>query len=435
LQTVLSQWEAQLSQLSYPPGPIEWRRTLLNIQKDPLQFLIQLQKDYGNFVHYRHGPTAHVYFVNTPELIREALVTQNNRMQRTNTVQRSLGKFLGNGLLVSSGDYHHQQRQLMQPLFASARVAQFDQLMVTSARKTTSCWHDGETRDLVPDMQNLTMNILYQTIFSTEAGNLGPSIRSAIETLQRYSGEMIQRTPQISEDECNLAIQKFNDAFDELVTHSHADSWLFLLLNSEMPHAQARDEVITLVVAGQETSAHGLAWLWYLLAQNPEIQKRIHEEVKHVLEGDHLTAARLEQMPLVLNTVRESLRLYPPAWLIGRSPTELVTLDGYAIYPEDTIIVSPYVLHHTAEYFPEPERFNPARFTDEPLRYTYLPFGAGPHICLGQPFAVLELALILATVITDWQFDLADDNHVEWKPLVTLQPAQGVHLVLHKRQN
>ena len=424
-----------MSQSSYPPGPTEWRRTLLEIQKDPLQFLIQLQKDYGNFVHYRHGPTAHVYFVNTPELIREVLVTQSYRMQRTNTVQRSLGRFLGNGLLVSSGDYHHQQRQLMQPLFASASVAQFDHLMVASARQLVSHWHDGETRDLVPDMQELTMDILYQTIFSTEAGNLGPSVRSAIAILQRYSGEMIQRTPQMSEDECNLAIQKFNDAFDELVMHSHTNNWLSLLLNSEMSRAQARDEVITLIVAGQETSANGLAWMWYLLAQNPEIQERIYAEVKHILDGVHPTAVHLEQMPLVLNTVRESLRIYPPAWLIGRSPTESVALDGYSIYPEDTIIVSPYVLHHTAEYHPEPDRFNPDRFTDEPLRYTYLPFGAGPHVCLGQPFAVLELALILAAVIVDWRFDLADDRHVEWKPLVTLQSAQGVHLVLHRRKD
>jgi len=166
---------------------------------------------------------------------------------------------------------------------------------------------------------------------------------------------------------------------------------------------------------------------------HPEIQERLYQEVKSVLKNAQLTADSLANMPFVVNTIREGLRFYPPAWLIGRSPIEPLTLDGYLINPEDTIAISPYVLHHTAEYFPDPERFDPDRFLAEPLRYTYLPFGAGPHICLGQPFASLEMALILATVISHWRLRPASDAPIEWLPLVTLQPAHGVNVILERR--
>lgn len=421
-----------MSERTYPPGPSNWRRVLLDIQKDPLQFLIQLQHDYGNFVHYRHGP-AHVFFVNTPELIREVLVTQNDLMQRTHTVQRSLGKFLGNGLLISSGSHHHSQRQLLQPLFTPISVASYDQLIVKQTEKIVAEWRSGEQRNLMPDMHNLTMNILYQAIFGLEDISLGAEIHAAIGTLQRYAGEMIQRTPQMAEAECDLAVQKFDAAFETLLKQKRKSDLLSLLLNSGMPLANVRDEIVTLMVAGQETSAHGLTWLWYLLALHPEIQERMYQEIKSVLKGAPLTADLLTQMPFVTNTIRESLRFYPPAWLIGRSPTQPVILNGYFVNPEDTIIISPYVLHHTAEYFPDPERFDPDRFLTEPPRYTYLPFGAGPHICLGQPFASLEMALILASVVTQWRLRPATEVQVEWLPLVTLQPAHRMEMIVEKR--
>jgi len=421
-----------LSKRIYPPGPTDWRNVWLDIQKDPLRFLIQLQHDYGNYVHYRHGPV-HIFFINTPDLIREVLVTQNDRMQRIRVAQRSLGRFLGNGLLISSGAHHHQQRQLLQPLFSPASVAEYDQLIVSQTQKIVAEWRNGEPHNVLPDMQNLTMNILYKAIFSIEDNALGADIRSAISIAQRYSGEMLQRTPQMAEAEIEIAIQKLDAAFEVLLKQNHGSNLMSVLMHSGMPIEDVRNEIITLIVAGQETSAHGLAWLWHLLALHPEIQERLYQEVKSVLKNAQLTADSLANMPFVVNTIREGLRFYPPAWLIGRSPIEPLTLDGYLINPEDTIAISPYVLHHTAEYFPDPERFDPDRFLAEPLRYTYLPFGAGPHICLGQPFASLEMALILATVISHWRLRPASDAPIEWLPLVTLQPAHGVNVILERR--
>jgi cytochrome P450 len=317
----------------YPPGPSNWRRVLLDIQKDPLRFLIQLQRDYGNFVHYRHGP-AHVFFVNTPDLIREVLVTQNDFMQRTPIVHRSLGKFLGNGLLISSGMHHQHQRQLLQPLFTPSSVAGYDQLIISQTQKILAEWQNGGQRDLMPDMQKLTMDILYQAIFGVEDIRLGAEVRSAIGTLQSYTGEMLQRTPQIAESEIELAIQKFDAAFDTLLQQERKSNLLSLLLNSGMPIENVRNEIVTLMVAGQETSAHALTWLWYLLALHPDIQARLYLQIASGLKGVPLTADLLTQLPLIINAIRESLRYYPPAWLIGRSPTQTLLLNGYSVNPE-----------------------------------------------------------------------------------------------------
>jgi cytochrome P450 len=312
-------------------------------------------------------------------------------------------------------------------------VATYTDTMSTCAEEVISAWQDDETRDIANDMMTVTANILYRTILGVHAKDMRIGLRTAISTLQRFAGEMVQRTPQMSEVECEAARTEFDLAFAQLLEQERGGDLLSLLLQTGMPVQQIRDEMVTMMAAGQESSAHGLAWMWYLLGQYPQAQEQIYHEVLDVVGTDPLTSAHLEKLPVTVNIVREALRLYPPAWLIGRRPVQPVVIDDYTISPDDTIIVSPFVLHHTEVLFPDAECFKPERFAIEPTKYTYLPFGAGPHVCIGQSFAMLEMLTVLVTVIQDWRIELSPDAVVEWQPLVTLQPKYGIRVVLHKR--
>ncbi len=419
----------------YPPGPTDWRRDLLAIQHNPVAYLQNLQRTYGNFVHYRHGP-AHCYLVNDPDLIRMVLVDQTDKLARADVVGRSLGKFLGNGLLIASGEAHHAQRRTMQPMFTPSYIAGYAQIMGNCADELTAGWGNGESRDVAQEMADLSMNIIYQTLFGSQPGELHDSVRSGIGTLQAYSGEMLKRTPQISEAECQTAVEQLDGAVQTLIDQHRReqlpDDFLSRLMTAPTADGhpfsatQVRDEAVTLMVAGQETTAVALAWTLYLLALHPEIQERVRQEAQ---KSESLA---LSDYPLTENVLKESLRLYPPAWLIGRTPLAPFEINGYLIQPGDTIAVSPYVLHHSSEAFPEPERFWPERFDVEPPRYTYLPFGAGAYVCIGQPFAMQEMLIVIRSILRNWRVEWPETDPVELEPLVTLRPKNGIRLILHK---
>ena len=410
----------------YPPGPADWRKSLLEIQRSPTDFLLNLQRTYGDFVHYRHGP-AHCYLINAPDLIREVLVDNADQMTRPPVTERSIGRFLGHGLLTSSGDYHAAQRKTMQPMFTPSWIAAYAPTMQVCVSELLSTWVEGAVRDLSQDMADLTMNIIYRTVFGTGVPHLQAGVRSAIETLQHYSGEMLRRTPTITEAQVVQAVAQLDAAVDE-ITASHNSSTDSESLTARLLRAngtddrhltarQIRDEAVTLFVAGQETSANALSWLFYLLAQHPNA-------VDALRTGD--------EPDLIEWTILEALRLYPPAWLIGRTPKAPYPMRGYTIQPGDSLVISPYVLHRTAELFAAPDEFLPERFKDAPPRYGFLPFGTGPHVCIGQAFAMQEMTLTLTEVLKHWQIELTSTDPIEPEPLVTLQPKTHIRAIIHQ---
>ncbi len=417
---------------TYPPGPADWRRSLIEIQRSPTEFLLDLQHTYGNFVHYRHGP-AHCYLINDPDLIRQILVDDADQMMRPPATGRSIGKFLGHGLLTTSGKYHHQQRKVIQPIFTPTWVESYAETMRQSVSDLTATWRDGDARDLVTEMADLTMNIIYRTIFGISPDALQNTVRSAIDTLQQYSGEMMRRTPQVSEADCQLAIAQLDAAVEELVAHhqqsGNQGDLLSRLLDTKtadghpMTSQQIRDEAVTFFVAGQETSANALAWLFYLLATHPDQEAKVRESFG---SSSPLENAYAEW------TILEALRLYPPAWLIGRTPIETYTIRGYPIQPGDSLVISPYVLHRTSDFYAQPDIFWPERFQDALPRYSFLPFGAGPHVCIGQPFAMQEIRIALEMILANWRYELTSDAPIEPEPLITLQPRGEISVVLHK---
>jgi len=419
------------SMTAYPPGPTNWRQSLIQIQYSPTEFLLDLQRTYGNFVHYRHGP-AHCYLINDPELIRKVLVDDSPLMSRPPVSGRSIGKFLGHGLLNSSGEYHHAQRKAIQPIFTPTWITSYAQTMQDCVAELTSMWRHGEIRDLTQDMTDLTMNIIYRTVFGTSADHLRHEVRAAIGTLQRYSGEMLRRTPQVSDAECQTAIQQLDAAIHEMISRHSGEGaghdLLSRLLTAEtagssaMTAQQIRDEAVTLFVAGQETSANALAWLFYLLAHHPDVEAKLRK----VLDPEQPASNFAEW------TILETLRLYPPAWLIGRTPNEPYDIQGFTIQPGDSLVICPYVLHRTPELFAHSDQFLPERFQVAPPKYGYLPFGAGPHVCIGQAFAMQEIMISLKAVIGNWHFELVDTDPIEPEPLITLQSKTPIRVRLQK---
>ena len=428
--------------INYPPGPTNSRETLVSFARSPLDTLINLYQTYGDFVHYQLGPS-HVYLINRLSLIRQVLVEMNDVVERTKLTHETLGKFIGPGLLVSAGDLHKRQRRTIQPAFTPAWIAGYAQLMVEATLEAIHHWRPGETRDVLDDMTTLSMQIVYRTIFGNNDSSADSAALDAIVTLQKYSGEALIRKSSISEDTVQQARDSLNRSVDALIMQrrqSRGKDFLSLLLDTRdtetgqpMSDEQARVEAINFFVAGQETSATALVWTWWLLALNPDAESALHAEIDSIL-GDALpTPEHLSQLHYTENVIKESMRVMPPVWLIGRRTTVPITLDGYEIDPEASIAISPYVLHRIPEYYPDPERFNPLRFEGELPRYSYLPFGTGPHVCIGQPFGMMEVALILTTIARRWRLKLVADQQIVPEPLITLRPINGIKVTLEAR--
>jgi cytochrome P450 len=431
-----------LSAAAYPPGPTNPRETLLAFARNPLAAMLDLHKNYGDFVHYRLGP-AHVYLVSRPALIRQVLVEMNDVMERTKLTHDTLGKFIGQGLIISAGDFHKKQRRTIQPAFTPTWMASYSDSIVHSTLELIEAWELGSVRDLTEDMTTLTMQIVYRAIFGDDTSSADKEAQDAITVVQQYSGEALIRKPTITEDVVQQAQHALNHAVDELISRRNRRrkrDLLSLLLDSRDPETgepmspgQVRAEALNFFIAGQETSANALAWIWWLLALNPNSETTLHHELDTILSGTLPELKHLATLSYTEKVIKESMRLMPPVWLIGRRPTQTITLNGYAIDPDASIAISPYVLHRA--YFDDPEHFRPERFEQEPARYTYLPFGAGPHVCIGQPFGMMEISLILATIAARWKLHLVPNQNIVPDPLITLRPKYGIRVTLEARTN
>ncbi len=424
----------------YPPGPTDWRRTIEEIRADPIGFRLRLQQTYGDFVYYRHGP-AYVYFINDPDLIREVLMQQSQKMARVRVAQESLTPFLGQGLLVSSGEHHRSQRKAIQPIFTPTWIASYFEVMAQCIDELTADWVTGQDRNIGQDMMRFASTVIYRTVFGANPNRAQVEVRAAIDTLQKFSNQVMRGGSAIQKVEVKSAIEQLDAAVKDLIqqheTSAAGSDLLSHLLalrtldGSRMPEKQVRDEVVTMLVAGHETTGNALTWLFYLLAQHPQVQTQIRQEMwntnsKSLSIPDYLTV-----LPFAEQVLKETLRLYPPAWLIGRSPTESVMLGGYSISPGATILICPYVLHRNATVFPDPEQYMPQRFSTEPPAYSYLPFGAGPHVCIGQSLAMQEMMLTVTRLLDHWRFELVDTHPPEMEALITLRPRNTIQLRIH----
>lgn len=443
--------------LKRPPGP---RNPPLvgqipAFRSDPLGFLERTAAKYRDLAYFRLGPQ-NVFLVNEPDLIRDVLVVNQANFTKSRALQRAR-ILLGEGLLTSEGETHLRQRRLVQPAFHRPRLIGYSKTMSEYAIRARERWRDGQTVDMASEMMRLTLAIVGATLFSAdverEAAEIGEALTAILHMfnlLMMPFSEYLEKLPLPSIRRFEKARARLDRTIYGMIAErrtsgqDRGDLLSMLLLARDddgaggMSDQQVRDEALTLFLAGHETTAQALTWSWYLLSQNPDCEARLHQEVDRVLEG---RAAEFEDLPRLKYTemvLAESMRLYPPAWAIGRKSIAEFELGGYIIPKGSILILAPYVTHRDARYFPEPERFDPTRFTPEAResrpKFSYFPFGGGARVCIGERFAWMEGALALAAIAQKWRLRLVPGHKVAPLPLITLRTRHGMKMHLERRR-
>jgi cytochrome P450 len=437
-----------------PPGPRGKPivGSLLDFRRDPLSFLQSLARDYGDVVRFRMGPQE-LYLLNHPDYIRDVLVTNNQNFIKSRGLQMAK-RLLGEGLLTSEGEFHRRQRRLVQPAFHRHRVDAYGEVMAESADRTAGKWPQGETIDIWREMMRLTLSIVSKTLFDAdveaEASEIGEALTSVMQLFNRMTipfANLLEKLPLRSNARFEAGRKRLDATIYRMIEARRASgedrgdllSMLLLAQDEEgdggmMTDLQVRDEALTLLLAGHETTANALTWSWYLLSQNPDVEARMREEVTSLLNGRIPTTADVPRLEYAQMVFAEAMRLYPPAWAIGRQALKEYRIDRYPVPAGSILLMSPWVMHRDPRYYPEPLKFEPERWRLEAKnarpRFSYFPFGGGPRVCIGESFAWMEGVLILSAISQRWRLRLAPDQRVEPKPMVTLRPKYGMRMVV-----
>lgn len=445
---------------AFPPGPTDaaFGMTLANRFKDhPLEFMTDMAKTYGDIVYLRFGPIQ-AFGLNKPELVKELLVTKNKAFHKMDRMKQVMSRLDGNGLLLSEGEFWLRQRRLVQPAFDHKRLVTYAQTMVQYTSETISHWKAGEQRDLFDDTTKLTLRIICRILFNIDAQQDAEKIGAAIDEISRTMVKDMSAPfllpdwlpiPEKSRWRENVHI------LDSFITKIMADrkasghdkgdllSMLLLAVDSEgdgtgMSEKQARDEAMTLFLAGHDSTAAALAWTWYLLARHQDVQDKVAAEVLATFgtEPPHPDGAR--KLTFTTAVLKESMRLYPPVWLIPRQSVAETEIGGYRIPPGSFVYAWTYALHRSPRFWAEPEEFQPERFLPENeskvIPHSYIPFGEGPRGCIGNHFAMLESTLIVACVLQRFSLSLCPQSEkITQSVRVSLEPANGVHVRLASR--
>src|SRR5258706_8918393 len=443
----------------YPPGP----KGFLALSKfrsdseERLRVLLDASRTYGDIVRLQLFPGVNIYLLNNPDYIHYVLVGHPEQFHKGPAFKKNTKEFIGEGLLTSEDDFHRKQRGLVQPAFHHARISNYANTMVSYTQEMLNTWMDGETRNIAEDMMGLTLDIVAKTLFdadvSDETQEIGEAITAGIKFVNKRIGAPVRLPAWLPTDSnrkqremtayMNNTIMRFID--ERRSSGDDKGDLLSMLLlavdetdGGQMTNGQAKDEAMTLFIAGHETTSNALSWIFYLLSQNPDIEAKLHEELDRVLAGHAPTAADLKQLPYTEMVIKESMRIYPPAWLLTRQAQEDIQIGGYDIPKGTLIMMSPYVMHRDEHYFAEPDRFLPDRWANDfekgIPRYAYFPFGGGPRVCIGQGFAMMEAQLILATTAQRYHLSLAPDQKVEMQPLITLRPRNGLHMTIKQHE-
>ena len=431
------------------PGPNGWEmlRMVRGLRDNPLPHLQQAQQQYGDVVRLPVGRRQMV-LVNDPELVKHIL-QDNNRNYTKRGEQIQAKTVVGNGLLASEGEFWRRQRRLAQPAFHRQRIAAFGEVMVDETVQLLAGWQHGRQLDIAQEMMNLTLSIVTRTLFSATLDTAEmATVASAMPYLLRHTRPRIVRPRALRWRlplPSNRTYWRHVAALDEIIyrliaerrrTAADHPDLLGLLLAARdeetgegMSDQQLRDEAMTIFLAGHETTANLLAWAWVVLGQQAAVRQRVREEVTTVLGGRLPTTADVPALPYTNQVIQEVLRLYPPAWIIMRTATADDQLGDYHLSAGTSVLISPYLLHHHPHLWHNPTSFDPER--PRPAhKFAFLPFGAGPRICIGNQFALMEATLIMATIIQQYDLHLVPNHPIELETAITLRPKHGVQVVL-----
>jgi cytochrome P450 len=419
---------------------------------DPIKLFEYLQETYGSMSHYRIA-NSDVFVVHEPEFIREILVNQADKFIKERT-QKRMKILLGNGLITSDGEFHKRQRRIAAPAFHRQRIQAYGAVMTDRALAMREEWQPGKEIGALAEMMRVTLQIVARTLLNTDVTAEVQQINDEVNAIMDLYNFLVA----LPRAEAYLhwpipGLMRFRRArkrLDAVVYRIIAEhrqektdggDLLSMLLRSRddeadhsgMTDEQVRDEILTIFLAGYETVATALTWTWYLLAQNPEAEARMHEEIDTVLQGRTPTLEDLPQLKYVEMVFAESMRLYPPAWAMGRQATSDVELGPYRLPAGSYVFFSQYIIQRNPEYWPDPLAFRPERFSVDQKaarsRFIYFPFGAGSRQCIGESFAWMEGVLVLATLAQKWRLRLVPGQQVELQPKITLRPRPEIRML------
>ena len=426
------------------------------MRQDPLAFLTRIAREYGDVVRFQLGPNE-LHLLNRPDFIRDLLVTNAAAFHKGRGLERAK-RLLGEGLLTSEDPVHLRQRRMIQPAFHQERIAGYGGTMVEHAERLAARWKDGETRDVSVEMSRLTLAIVGRTLFDADVESEADEIGEALTTAVRLFGrtltlpffEILDRLPLPSNRRFVRAKARIDATIARLIAErrrapaGRSDLLSLLVAASDpegdggkMTDEQVRDEAVTIFLAGHETTANALTWTWYLLSQNPEIEARFHAEIDGVLEDRAATVGDLPMLVYTEMVLAESMRLYPPAWIVGRRALADYEVGGFIAPRRSIVVACQWVTHRDPRYFSNPERFDPERFRTEAKavrpKFSYFPFGGGPRVCIGEGFAWMEGVLLLATLARRWRLRLEPGQDIVPAPSITLRPRHGMRMLLERR--
>lgn len=445
-----------------PPGPKSFLglADAKDFANDTLGFILRMHREYGDVVRFRMGPFLATFFYH-PDAVREILATHWKKLPKERRQKKVLAQWDGNGLLLSEGDYWNRQHRLVQPAFAAKRFAGYAADMEALTQRLVGRWmRFSETQSFVIDeeMRYLTLEIISQTLFGAEVTSLTKQLERAVFDLSEISvAEMkmlflpprwlptqhnrrkwgaVELLKKTTRDFIRQRRERKTDAGDLL-------SMLLMATDDEgdrkgMTDEQVLDEVMVLFLAGHDTTASALIWTWYCLAQHPEIEKKIVEEIQSVCGTRTPAFADLNKLKYLKQVIQEVLRLYPPAiGVFARQPVEDLTIAGYHVPKNSFVYAFSYATHRDARWFAQPEKFDPERFSPEREKsippFAYFPFGGGPRVCIGQNFAMMEMQLILSTLLQRFHVTIVPGQTITPTSRLSLTPADPIRVTVSQR--
>jgi cytochrome P450 len=443
------------SPITYPPGPRSHYpgALLLAFRRDSLGLVTRVAREYGDIAHATLG-WKHLYLLNHPDYVRDVLVTHHRRF--TGLAFEAAKRIIGEGLLSAQGEAHRRQRRLVQPAFHRDRLPAYGSTMVAHAQRWRDRQHDGAVVAVRPEMRRLTLGIVGETMFGSTDGTTADEVREYINSGGRLFGPLtfffapfMERLPLPSARRFIAARQRLDARVYRMLHERRASgvdrgdllSMLLLAQDTEgdgqgLTDGQIRDEVVTVFLAGHETTASALTWSWYLLAQHPEAQQRLHAELDEVLDDRPPTLDDLPRLPYTSGVFAEALRLYPAAAMIFRRALEDHPVGEYVIPKGGIVILSQYAMHRDPRFYPNPDAFDPDRWApevrDSRPRYSYFPFGGGPRVCIGEGFATMEGVLVLASIAQRWRPRLLAEQPAKLDPRLGTRPSDELRLRLER---
>lgn len=455
LQRLWSTFRGHMPPGAYPPGPRSRYpgALLLAFRRDSLGLLTSVAQEHGDITHSTLG-RKHLYLLNHPDYIRDVLVTYHRRF--TGLAFEAAKSLTGEGLLSAQGEAHRRQRRLVQPAFHRDRLPAYAATMVEHAQRWRDRQHDGAVMAIRSEMRRLTLGVVGETMFGATDGDAADDVRGFIDAggalfgpLTFFFAPFMERLPLPSARRFIATRQRLDARVYRMlherrasgVDHGDLLSMLLLAQDAEgdgqgLTDRQIRDEVVTIFLAGHETTANALTWSWHLLAQHPEAQRRLHAEVDEVLGDRPPTLDDLPRLPYTGGVFAEALRLYPVAAMIFRRALEDHSVGEYVIPKGGIVIMSQYVMHRDPRFYPNPDVFDPDRWAPEVRasrpRYCYFPFGGGPRVCIGEGFATMEGTLILATIAQRWRPQLLVKQPIRRDPKFGTRPSDTLRLRLER---